>query len=68
MAAKSAGGRRIGMRYPKDLAKGGTIGFLAPSFGCNTEPYRSAFDHALDSAEARLTLLWTDGGGWATGL
>lgn len=36
------------MRYPKDLAKGGTIGFLAPSFGCNTEPYRSAFDHALD--------------------
>ncbi|MDE7224560.1 MAG: LD-carboxypeptidase [Acetatifactor sp.] len=36
------------MRYPKDLKKGDTIGFLAPSFGCNIEPYRSAFDHALD--------------------
>lgn len=35
------------MRYPTDLKKGGTIGFLAPSFGCNIEPYRSAFDHAL---------------------
>lgn len=36
------------MRYPEHLKKGGTIGFLAPSFGCNIEPYRSAFDHALD--------------------
>ncbi len=36
------------MRYPEDLKDGGTIGFLAPSFGCNIEPYRSAFDHALD--------------------
>lgn len=36
------------MRYPGDLKKGDTIGFLAPSFGCNMEPYRSAFDHALD--------------------
>lgn len=36
------------MRYPKDLEKGGTIGFLAPSFGCNIEPYRSAFDHSLE--------------------
>ncbi|MDE5893758.1 MAG: LD-carboxypeptidase [Acetatifactor sp.] len=36
------------MRYPRDLKKGDTIGFLAPSFGCNVEPYRSAFDHALD--------------------
>ena len=34
------------MRYPKNLKKGGTIGFIAPSFGCNTEPYKSAFDHA----------------------
>ncbi len=36
------------MRYPKNLEKGGTIGFLAPSFGCNIEPYKAAFDHALD--------------------
>lgn len=35
------------MKYPQDLRKGGTIGFLAPSFGCNIEPYRSAFDHSL---------------------
>ncbi len=36
------------MRYPEFLTGGGTIGFLAPSFGCNIEPYRSAFDHALE--------------------
>ncbi len=36
------------MRYPKHLPKGGTIGFLAPSFGCNIEPYRTAFAHALE--------------------
>ncbi|MCM1064387.1 MAG: LD-carboxypeptidase [Eubacterium sp.] len=35
------------MRFPKFLQKGGTIGFMAPSFGCATEPYTSAFDHAL---------------------
>ena len=40
------------MRYPKFLPKGGTIGFLAPSFGCNTEPYFSAFNHALDRWKA----------------
>ena len=34
------------MRYPGYLPEGGTIGFVAPSFGCNTEPYRSAFDNA----------------------
>lgn len=35
------------MRYPKDLQPGGTIGFLAPSFGCSFEPYISAFDNGL---------------------
>ena len=35
------------MRYPEFLKKGDTIGFAAPSFGCATEPYRSAFDNAL---------------------
>lgn len=36
------------MRYPKSLQKGGVIGFLAPSFGCAAEPYRTAFNHAAD--------------------
>ena len=36
------------MRYPEFLKPGGTIGFAAPSFGCSIEPYRSAFDHALE--------------------
>lgn len=36
------------MRYPEFLKKNGTIGFVAPSFGCNIEPYRSAFNHALE--------------------
>jgi len=35
------------MRYPKGLPDNGTIGFAAPSFGCNIEPYRSAFDAGL---------------------
>lgn len=34
------------MRYPKHLQDGDTIGFVAPSFGCNIEPYHSAFNHA----------------------
>lgn len=35
------------MNYPKFLNPGGRIGFIAPSFGCATEPYRSDFDSAL---------------------
>ncbi len=35
------------MRYPDFLKENGTIGFVAPSFGCAIEPYRSAFHHAL---------------------
>lgn len=27
------------MRYPHFLACNGNIGFVAPSFGCATEPY-----------------------------
>ncbi|MDD6212546.1 MAG: LD-carboxypeptidase [Clostridiales bacterium] len=34
------------MRYPEFLKPGGTIGFIAPSFGCNIEPYYSAFEYA----------------------
>lgn len=36
------------MRYPEFLQKNGTIGFVAPSFGCATEPYYTAFMHAMD--------------------
>lgn len=35
------------MQYPKFLEKNGTIGFVAPSFGCTIEPYKSAFENAL---------------------
>ncbi|MCC8067791.1 MAG: LD-carboxypeptidase [Clostridiales bacterium] len=34
------------MKYGDFLTKNGTIGFVAPSFGCNIEPYRSAFENA----------------------
>lgn len=36
------------MKYPDFLKPGGVIGFVAPSFGCDTEPYKSAFNHALE--------------------
>ncbi len=39
------------MRYPEFLADGGSIGFAAPSFGCNIEPYKSAFENALKNFE-----------------
>ena len=34
------------MRYPKFLKENGTLGFVAPSFGCAIEPYHSAFKKA----------------------
>ena len=34
------------MKYPKFLPEKGAIGFVAPSFGCNIEPYKSAFLNA----------------------
>ncbi|MCD8395851.1 MAG: LD-carboxypeptidase [Lachnospiraceae bacterium] len=34
------------MKYGKFLQKNGTIGFVAPSFGCNIDPYKSAFENA----------------------
>lgn len=40
------------MRYPDFLQKNGTIGFVAPSFGCAAEPYRSAFDNAQKKFQA----------------
>lgn len=41
------------MRYPEFLKENGTIGFVAPSFGCATEPYISRFDSALKKLEAK---------------
>lgn len=35
------------MKYPEFLQKNGTIGYVAPSFGCAIEPYKSAFANAL---------------------
>ena len=35
------------MRYPEFIRDGGTIGFVAPSFGSASEPYESAFKSAL---------------------
>lgn len=37
----------LGMNYPEFLHKKGTIGFVAPSFGCNRDPYYTAFQNAL---------------------
>lgn len=35
------------MIYPEFLKEKGTIGFVAPSFGCGTEPYKTAFGNAI---------------------
>lgn len=35
------------MRYPEFLKDQGSIGFVAPSFGCATEPYVSRFNSAI---------------------
>ena len=39
------------MRYPKYLPKKGVIGFVAPSFGCKIEPYKTAFLNAQEKFE-----------------
>ena len=36
------------MLYPDFLVPGGTIGFVAPSFGCATEPYITGFKRAQE--------------------
>lgn len=41
------------MRYPEFLKKQDTIGFVAPSFGCATEPYYSGFQNALRKLQKR---------------
>lgn len=39
------------MRYPKFLASNSTISFVAPAFGCNIEPYKSAFQHGIEKLQ-----------------
>lgn len=46
------------MRYPQFLQDRGTIGFVAPSFGCAIEPYRTAFSHALARFEQMGYKTW----------
>ncbi|MCM1261398.1 MAG: LD-carboxypeptidase [Butyrivibrio sp.] len=40
------------MRYPDFLQENGTIGFVAPSFGCATEPYKTGFMRAQENWKA----------------
>ena len=44
--------RTTDMRYGSFLQPGGTIGFVAPSFGCTTEPYKTAFQSAQRKFQA----------------
>ena len=39
------------MRYPAFLKDKGTIGLVAPSFGCADEPYKSCMDAAISRFE-----------------
>ena len=39
------------MRYPKFLKQGGTVGFIAPSFGAVMEPYHTLFENTLKKFE-----------------
>lgn len=46
------------MRYPAPLPAGGTIGFVAPSFGIAMEPYQTAFASAVEKFRAMGYGLW----------
>ena len=46
------------MRYPEFLPENGTIGFVAPSFGCATEPYYTAFLNAQEKFKGMGYKLW----------
>lgn len=45
------------MRYPEFLKEKGTIGFVAPSFGCSIQPYFSAFENARKKWQAEGYLM-----------
>ena len=36
------------MKYPKFLSAIGAVGWAAPSYGCNIEPYKSRLEHAIE--------------------
>ena len=38
------------MRFPDFMKKEDCIGFVAPAFGCATEPYHTAFKNALKNS------------------
>ena len=44
------------MRFPEFLKPDGTIGFVAPSFGCSTEPYKTSFVNAQTNLSAQADL------------
>ncbi len=46
------------MRYPEFLPEKGTIGFVAPAFGCNIEPYKSGFENSLKKWEQLGYTTW----------
>ncbi|MBR1568680.1 MAG: LD-carboxypeptidase [Lachnospiraceae bacterium] len=46
------------MRYPESLKPGGTIGFIAPSFGCAIEPYQSRFENAIKLFKDKGYQIW----------
>lgn len=48
------------MRYPEFLKDGGTVGFIAPSYGCNMEPYKSAFANAQKKLRSLVTACYLD--------
>ena len=39
------------MRYAPFIKPGDSLGYIAPSFGCSIEPYRTCFDNALKKWE-----------------
>ncbi|MGX8698363.1 MAG: S66 family peptidase [bacterium] len=46
------------MRFPKTLPPGGTIGFIAPSFGAYIEPYHTGFLRAIEVFERMGYRTW----------
>ena len=41
------------MRYPEFLKENGSVGFIAPSFGCVQEPYNTLFNNTISKIEAK---------------
>lgn len=41
------------MRIPRFIKEGDCLGFVAPSFGCNIEPYKSAFENAIKKLQGK---------------